>query len=221
MKTNQILTSRELMGVVVKQRTKDEFFDIADLLRAGNIWRIQNGLGLAQLANYESTKETKEFIEELRIKHGGEVWYKRKKGRVRNDANEDEAGVWVHPLIMIDFALWLNPRLKVETYSWIMDFLVKYRRDSGDSYKRMCGALFQYSTDRVNFYKNIAKLAKIIKVECGLREDEEWNKASEEQLKKRDRIQDNIAGLCGVLKDTKNAIELGILQTRQQIDAFV
>lgn len=218
MKTNQILTSRELMGIVVRQRTKDGFFNIMDLLRAGNLWRLQNGLGDTNLKNYNKTRGVKEFMQELKNKEGKEVWIEGKRGRKKQ--GDETAGVWVHPLIMIDFALWLNPRLKVETYSWIMDFLVKYRRDSGDSYKRMCGALFQYSTDRVNFHKNIAKLAKIIKAECGLGE-EEWNRASEEQLKKRDRIQDNIAGLCGVLKDTKNAIELGILQTRQQINAIV
>lgn len=219
MKTNQILTSRELMGIVVRQRTKDEFFNIMDLLEAGNIWRVSVGLAPTSLINYKKTKESVEFIDTLKEKEGKEVWFEGKRGRKKQ--GDETAGVWVHPLIMIDFALWLNPRLKVETYSWIMDFLVKYRRDSGDSYKRMCGALFQYSSDRVNFHKNIAKLAKIIKAECGLGEDEEWNKASEGQLKKRDRIQDNIAGLCGVLKDTKNAIELGILQTRQQINAIV
>ena len=213
--TNQILTSRELMGVVVRQRTKDEFFNIMDLLRAGNAYRINNGLGLTNLKAYEGTKNTQEFIKALKEKVGSEVWIKGKRGRKSKD--DEDAGVWVHPLVMIDFALWLNPKLKIETYEWIMDFLVKFRCSSGDSYKRMCGALFQYSFDRVNFHKNIRKLAAIIKRECGLDDDMDWNRASEAQLRKRDKIQDNIAGLCGVLKDTKKAIELGILQTRQQL----
>ena len=215
MVTNQILTSRELMGITVRQRTSDEFFNIMDLLRAGNAYRASRGMGLTNLKAYEQTKSTQEFLEALREKNQCEVWIKGRRGRKAKD--DESAGVWVHPLVMIDFALWLNPKLKIETYEWIMDFLVRYRCSSGDSYKRMCGALYQYATDKVNFLKNIKKLAIIIKKECGLSDSDAWNGASENQLKKRDRIQDNIAGLCGVLKDTQKAIELGILQTRQQL----
>lgn len=218
MVTNQVLTSRELMGIVVRQRTKDEFFNIMDLLRVGNLYRLSKKLGTTNLKAYENTKNTQEFLTSLRERTKGEVWIKGKRGRKKKD--DQDAGVWVHPLVMIDFALWLNPSLKIETYNWIMDFLVKYRCSSSDSYRRMCGALFEYSTDRVNFHRNIKTLAITIKRECGLGDKEEWNDASETQLKKRDRIQDNIAGLCGVLKDTKKAIELGILQAREQIKAL-
>ena len=48
--------------------------------------------------------------------------------------------LWVHPLLFIDMALWLNPKLKLEVYEWLFDKLLMYRNDSGDSFKRMCGA---------------------------------------------------------------------------------
>lgn len=217
MVTNQILTSRELMGITIRQRTKDGFFNITDLLKAGNVYRHYENLGHTNLKAYANTKTTQKFLKALKDNIGGEIWIKGKAGRKRRD--DKDSGVWVHPLVMIDFALWLNPQLKIENYEWIMDFLVKYRCSSGDSYKRMCGALFEYTTDKANFHKKIKDLALVIKRECGLGFADEWNNASETQLKKRDKIQDNIAGLCGVLKNPNEAIRLGILQTRQQIES--
>jgi hypothetical protein len=35
--------------------------------------------------------------------------------------------------------------LKIEVYSWLFDKLIKYRNNSGDSYKKMAGALFENS----------------------------------------------------------------------------
>jgi hypothetical protein len=65
-----------------------------------------------------------------------------------------------------------------------MDELLKYRNDSGDSYKKMCGALYERTTDKMRFHKHISELAIKIKTEIGV---EDWNKATEKQLKTRDR----------------------------------
>lgn len=209
MKTNQVLTSRQLLGGIVEQRTKDSFFNLTDIIKIGNSWRRKNDLPDFNFSAYLKSKQTIEFIKVLESKYGAPIQKSTKK-------NEK---TWGHPLLFIDLALAISPTLKVEVYEWIMDLLVKYRCSSGDSYKRMCGALFEYTTDKINFHKKVKDLALIIKRECGLDSADEWNNASETQLKKRDKIQDNIAGLCGVLKNPNEAIRLGILQTRQQIES--
>lgn len=209
MKTNQVLTSRQLLGGIVEQRTKDSFFNLTDIVKIGNAWRRKNDLPDFNFSAYLKSKQTIEFMKILESKYGSPIQKSTKK-------NEK---TWGHPLLFIDLALAISPTLKVEVYEWIMDLLVKYRCSSGDSYTLLCGTLYSYATDKASFSKKMPQIALMIKQECGLSPKEEWNNASEEQLKKRERIQTNIIGLCGVLKDPNEAIRLGILQTRQQIES--
>lgn len=212
MVTNQVLTSRSLMGQVVRQRTKDSYFNMSDMLALGNKYRIENNLPTTKLGVYLSQKSVKEFIASLKEREGKEVWIKGRLGRKTKD--DDSAGVWAHPLIFIDFALWINPQLKIETYYWIMDFLVKYRIDSADSYVRMCGALYKHTTNKHRFKADIALAANYIKKACGVVGD--WNSATQEQLEMRDKMQDNVARLCGVLRDAKKAFEVGVLMVTKE-----
>lgn len=212
MKTNQVLTSRSLMGQVVRQRTKDSYFNMSDMLALGNKYRIENNLPTTKLGVYLSQKSVKEFIASLKEREGKEVWIKGRLGRKSKD--DESAGVWAHPLIFIDFALWINPQLKIETYYWIMDFLVKYRIDSADSYVRMCGALYKHTTNKHRFKADIALAANYIKKACGVAGD--WNSATQEQLEMRDKMQDNVARLCGVLRDAKKAFEIGVLMVTKE-----
>lgn len=212
MKTNQVLTSRSLMGQVVRQRTKDSYFNMSDMLALGNKYRIENNLPTTKLGVYLSQKSVKEFIASLKEREGKEVWIKGRLGRKSKD--DESAGVWAHPLIFIDFALWINPQLKIETYYWIMDFLVKYRIDSADSYVRMCGALYKHTTNKHRFKADIALAANYIKKACGVAGD--WNSATQEQLEMRDKMQDNVARLCGVLRDAKKAFEIGVLMVTRE-----
>lgn len=207
MKTNQVLTSRELFGEIVEQRTQDSFFNLTNLVKAGNIWRSSNKMILFNFSAYLKSKQTTEFIQTLEGKYGKVIV----KSRSKNEKT------WGHPLLFIDLALAISPALKVEVYEWIMDLLVRYRCESADSYVVLCGVLYQHATDKANFNKNMPKVANMIKIECGLDDDMDWNRASEAQLIKRERIHSNIIGLCGVLKDANKAIKLGILQTRQQL----
>lgn len=207
MKTNQVLTSRELFGEIVEQRTQDSFFNLTNLVKAGNIWRYSQKMIPFNFSAYLKSKQTTEFIRILEEKYGKVIV----KSKSRNEKT------WGHPLLFIDLALAISPALKVEVYEWIMDLLVKYRCESADSYIVLCGVLYKHATDKANFNKNMPKLANAIKAECGLDIKKDWNSATEAQLQKRERIHSNIIGLCGVLKDVNQAIKLGILQTRQQL----
>ena len=59
--------------------------------------------------------------------------------------------------------------------------------------------------------KNLQKLCKLIKAECGV---SDWQNATQEQLKLRDRIHENIALLADVLNNNKEAVRLGIYKAK-------
>lgn len=199
MKT-EVTMKRELFGVEVSQKSKSEFFSATDLVKAGNRWRISNHMQAFNLSQYLNSQGCKEFIQNLEEKFKISPII---KGRGRNSQT------WVHPLLFIDIALNISPELKIETYQWLLDNLIKFRNESGVSYKKMCGVLFQKTKSPSTFHKFIEKVADKIKLACGV---DDWNKASEEQLKKRDKIQDNISLLADVLNDVDKAVELAIIK---------
>lgn len=199
----EVVMQRVLFDTPISQKSKSEFFSATDLARAGNKWRLMNDLEPFQLKSYFSTKSAKEFIAELEQKYG----------KVRIASKGKGHHTWVHPLLFLDIALSINPKLKLEVYEWLYDLLLEYRNDSGDSYKEMCGSLFKHQTNKTFFAKDIANLANRIKSICGVKD---WQSATEEQLKKRDLIHKNIALLSNVLKNNERAIEYGIREATKQ-----
>lgn len=73
-------------------------------------------------------KSTIEFIETLEKEIGTKAIIVGRGSKAEN---------WVHPFIFIDLALAISPVLKVKVYRWVYDNLIKYRNDSGDSYKNV------------------------------------------------------------------------------------
>lgn len=198
----EVIMQRELLGDFVRQKSKSGFFNANDLMRVGNKWRANNGLKIANIQNYFKQDGTKEFMSSVESKYG--IIKTSNKGR--------NGEIWIHPLIFIDLALWLNPKLKIEVYEWLFDSLLQYRNDSGDSFKKMCGALLMRA-NKTDFVSNIQKLCKLIQVECGV---SDWNNATQEQLRLRDRIHENIALLADVLNNNKEAIRLGIYKAKNK-----
>lgn len=185
----------------ISQKSKSEFFSITDLVRIGNKWRIANQLPDFNITTYFNSKATQEFVTALENKYNTQCVIKsRGKG----------THTWAHPLVFIDIALAINPKLKIEVYEWLFDNLLKYRNDSGVSYKKMCGALYQKYDRKSDFHKYIDKVARQIKVACSV---DDWNTATQEQLDKRDKIHDNISLLCDVLNDTEQAVRLAIVKS--------
>lgn len=197
MKT-QVIMKRELFGVEIKQQSKTEYFSASDLVKAGNIWRKKNGLSEFQIFQFLKNKSSIEFINELERKYGEKVIVST-KGR--------NGQIWVHPLLFIDIALAINPTLKIEVYEWLFDNLIKFRNDSGDSYKEMSAALYVRYGNAREFQSFIQEVALQIKTACGVTD---WQSASEQQLKQRDKMHYAIKLLCNVLNDAKNAVRLGI-----------
>lgn len=182
---------------VVSQRSDNEFLSLTDLERAGNKQRAIEGLPVFRTQEYLRTKQTKEFIKELESRYN--VVKMSTRGR--------SAHVWAHPLLFIDMALSMSPKMKVEAYDWMKDNLIKYRNDSGDSYKNMCGAIITRLSNKSNFRQYVKKVAIIIRIACKVKS---WETATEDQLKLRDRIQDVITLYTKVLTNPNECIRLAI-----------
>jgi hypothetical protein len=192
----EVIMKRELFGCQISQKSKSEMFSATELVAAGNKWRIANDMPIFSLAAFFQNKSTKEFLAMLEKKYGVVKINSRGKG----------GNTWVHPLLFIDIALAISPSLKIEVYEWLFDHLLKYRNESGDSYKKMSGALYLKHTNKTAFPKYIQEVAEIIKKTCGVKD---WQEADETKLKMRDRIHENIALLCDVLP-IDEAVRLGV-----------
>lgn len=192
MKTNQVMESidRELCGIIVRQRTKDDYFALKDIVAVGNKWRIEQGIyDPIRPERYFALESTKEFMAALKDTKDCEP-YIRARGRGES---------WIHPHIMIDILLWVNPHFKIQVYDWIVDLLMKTRRDSGDSNIKMRGSMFEYARRKDLFQRDIAVLSKNIRNHFGVTD---WNKATQEQLKMRDELQTNIADFAKTLQNS-------------------
>lgn len=86
----------------------------------------------------------------------------------------------------------------------------RFAKADGDSYKRMAGALFVNSKNKAYFSNYIQEVANKIRLSCGV---DDWQKATENQLNKRDKIHDAIALLCDVLRNNDDAVRIAILKT--------
>jgi len=166
MKT-QVIMKRELFGMEISQKSKSEFFSATDLVRAGDKWRRLNGKKDFNMSSWLTNKTTLEFIEEIEKKYKEAALI---KGRGKT------GHTWVHHLLFIDMALAISPKLKIETYEWLFDRLIKNRNNSGNSYKLMCGSLFVRHGDKKEFVKYISGVANSIKLKCKV---DDWQDASE------------------------------------------
>ena len=206
MKT-EVVMHRDLFNREVRQLSKSGFFSATDLVTAGNAWRLNNDMVLFRLNNYFENKDTQEFIQALKDE------FKQEPIMVTRGRNST---TWVHPLLFIDIALSISPKLKIEVYKWLYDELIKFRNSSGDSFKKMAGALFERHGNKATFGKAMVQLSLQIQEACKL-QSPDWQHATEDQLKLRDKIQDNIALLASVMNNNAQAIRLGILRATQDI----
>lgn len=118
----------------VTQRTKDGFFDGNDLL---NQWNKLNKKR-RRINDFLESKTTLEFIdalcEEIANGENSTMAYYFKKGRnTSKGRTKDE--VWMHPYLFIDFAMWINPKFKVQVIKFVYDELIKNRHNAGDNYR--------------------------------------------------------------------------------------
>lgn len=184
MKTNQIMI-RQMGEFKVEQRTKDGFFNATSLIKQ---WNQSRGMK-KEINDYLENKSTEEFLEALIEEENlnkGNSPYLRARGK--------NGGTWMHPLLFLDFAMWLNPKFKVKVLKFIQDEMIKFRNLAGDAYPEMCKAVYSIIPENI-FKEKIAALAKSLNILVyGKHENQMRNKVGDaSKIKELYELQHQIA----------------------------
>jgi hypothetical protein len=137
--------SRKLGKFDVSQRTQDGYFNATELLKQ---WNKNSGMQ-KQMSHFTENQATKEFIETLEIDE-----LTKERNSVLIQLRGKSGGTWMHPYLFIDFAMWLNPRFKLEVIRFVYDQLIQFRHSAGDNYRGLTSAISRF--DGVN-YSQLAK----------------------------------------------------------------
>lgn len=124
---------RPLAGFVVEQRTKDAFFNATSLLKQ---WNEQNGVTQRHLDKYFASSKTVEFIQTIMKRENlntPKMVYLKSRGR--------NGGTYMHPILFIDFCMWINPSFKYDVLRFVYDKMLTYRNEAGDAYRELASAM--------------------------------------------------------------------------------
>jgi len=204
MKTSVIM-NRDLMGLSVRQDSQTQLFNANDMLKVGNSHRKTEGLSQKQLASFFDLDSTSELINAICIEENISIEKVKKSKRGKN------GGTWVHPILFVDMAMWYSPVLKVKILGWVIDGLLSARNESGDSFKGMCSTLNRQFESEFNNPLAYSKIANQISNACKVgTQKNKWQKASESQLKLRDKIQENVCLLADMSPNVGTCINKSI-----------
>lgn len=130
---------RPMGEFVVEQRTKDAMFNATTLLKQ---WNTQDGVSQRKLDNYFNSPKTQEFVKTIMERENlntPKMVYLKTKGKY--------GGTWMHPLMFIDFAMWINPVFKYDVLKFVSDQMLYYRNESGDAYRKLSSAVSRIVPD--------------------------------------------------------------------------
>lgn len=117
----------------VEQRTKDGMFNATALLRQWN----ESAGEKKEIKKFFENQNTKEFISALIEEenlNGEKSAYLTSRGKYNG-------GTWMHPILFVKFAMWLNPRFEVKVIKFIYDQMIAYRNEAGDAYRELSMAV--------------------------------------------------------------------------------
>ena len=164
MKTNQNMI-RKMNAFDVTQRTRDGFFnatllisqwneavkahkklfsnsaDNQAVLIGGNSPHLGNPsihgtLSQKEIKDYLFNNSTKDFIQTIIDKEN-----LTSENDVCKTARGKYGGTWMHPMLFIDFAMWLNPSFKYDVIRFVYDKMILYRTNACDAYKELSSAV--------------------------------------------------------------------------------
>ena len=142
MKTNQLMI-RKMGDFEVIQRTGDGFFDGNFLLSQ---WNKSNDR--KRIDKFLNNSSTIEFISTL--ENDKSQWSKNTNGEnravIKSNGRNTKSGrtsdrVYMHPLLFIDFAMWINPSFKLQVLKFVFDQMIEYRNNAGDAYVKLAASI--------------------------------------------------------------------------------
>ena len=164
----------------VLQRTKDGMFNATALL---NQWNRAAGMK-KEMNDYLRLQSTHDFLSALQ----SEFDFKDGNSPYLTSRGKYSGGTWMTPLLFIDFAMWLNPKFKVQVLKFVYDELIKCRTAAGDNYNVLAKSIA--SLPDVDYPKVARALNWIVfnKHDRDIR-----NTATPQQLQDMDELQRKLA----------------------------
>lgn len=202
MKTNQEMI-RPMGEFKVIQRTKDGFFCATSLLAQ---WNEKSGMKkeVTKFFELQSTSELVKVIMERENLNTQDSTYLKTRGK--------NGGTWMHPVLFIDFAMWINPHFKYDVIKFVYDEMIKFRNLAGDAYPSMCRAVRSIMPEPI-FREKVKDLARSLNIIVyGRHESEMRNKIGDEsKIREMYELEKQIAqwiniGLVGNYNQLKAAL---------------
>lgn len=203
-------------GFEVAQRTKDGMFNATTLLKQWN----ENAGMRKEVTKYFENPSTKEFISTIANREftdasnsltitdtqktaiGDNQTFSRVYVKQRGGLTGG-GSTWMHPLLFIDFAMWINPAFKYDVLKFVYDELLKFRNDAGDAYREMSTAISKIVAKK-DLIVSLSKIAE------GLN----WVAFNEHETAIRNRKGENeMKGLVEIEKEVTLLINVGHLGT--------
>lgn len=183
---------RNLNDFDVIQRTKDGMFNATSLI---NQWNDSNHQS-KEITKFFENKHTHEFIKVLVFEENlntQDSAYLKSRGK--------NGGTWMHPYLLVKFAMWLNPKFEYHVIKFVYDQLIEDRKLSGDHYNKLCSLLSRFQdTD----YREVGKILNY--VVFNEHRSERRNSATPQQQQ----------DLQQLTRDLCNYIELGFINSFKQ-----
>ena len=193
MNTNQIMTVAFQHGTMSIEH-KTAMGNLADVFSIGNRYRILSGKSPANITLFCSNSSTQEFLDSVAKRLNVD-----KSTLLYTVGRGKNSRVVANIFLIIYAAEYLSPDFHVEVIdTFINSKLLSWRDDSGDHFK---GLNEEIKSAAENMFGKPAHqghfitMAKIINARIG--DSIDWNTATAEQLKERDRIE---VGLCTIIK---------------------
>lgn len=198
------------------QRTADGMFDANALLKQ---WNENNPNKQRRIDKFLNNKETKEFIEAL----VDDIQVSENQPNVKNDISTSvlkivkprgvkgggrtEGAVWMHPLLFMNFAMYLNPRFKVTVLKMVADQLIEYRNKVADMWKEWNAMVARFGGNDTETFKRLARCLN--KAVFGYHKEGMRDFATSEELREMARIQAEILQLIklGYINNLKGVIK--------------
>lgn len=117
---------------LVEQRTSDSYFNATMTCKNWNLQSTEK----KEVSEFLRTKSTKEFIEHLKISE-----------LIEKPFISSNKGTWMHPLLYIDFCMWISLEFKTMALKFVLDGLIKTRHSAGDYYNEMCATIMNSYID--------------------------------------------------------------------------
>lgn len=132
---------RQIGNLGVIQRTKDGYFNATEFLKE---WNKNNPTLLRRLDKFWETTNLTELMSEIaknELNFNSPNFGDLKNALSVTQRGKINGGTWMHPILFIKFAMYLNPAFEYHVIKFAQDEMLHFREEAGDAYKKLATAI--------------------------------------------------------------------------------